>query len=139
MKKFVLDTSVIVKWLNKNHEDNIEQADRILRDTQLGKAVLYAPEMAKIEVGNVLFFNKKLTQSEAKIPLNLLYDLPIEFVPLSTQLSKDSYAIASAYVINYSESVFLALSEQERAVLVTESVNKNALETGAKILALKYY
>lgn len=139
MKKIVVDTTVIIKWLNRGNELNIEQADKLLEDVYAGKIVLMAPELAKNEVGKVLLFAKKLTQTESKTPLGLLFDLPIEFVSSSLELAKNSYAIASAYGLSYSESTYLALAEQRGAILVTEKVDKNALETGVKIIALKDY
>lgn len=138
-KKLVLDSSVIVKWLNKHREENIEHADKILADAQSGKAVLFAPELAKYEIGKALLFGKKLSQSESKIPLTSLFDLPIQFVSQTQHLSKESYAIASAFGLTYNESVFIALAEKESAVLVTDKVNDKALTTGTKIIALKDY
>ncbi len=138
-KKIVVDSTVIIKWLNRNNEQNIDQADKVLEDVYAGKTSLFAPELAKEEIGKVLLLGKRLTQTESKTPLSLLYDLPIQFMPLSRELSKESYAIAQAYGLDYNESVFLALSEQKSAIYVTEIVNKQALATGAKILALRDY
>ncbi len=139
MKKLVLDSSVIVKWLNKNKEDHIEQADNILKDAIKGKVGLFAPELAKYEIGNVLIMNKKLSQLESKIPLAVLSDLPIQFIPQSEMLSKEAHAIASAYGISYYESVFLALSEQKDAFMVTENIDRNLLTSGIKFISLKDY
>ena len=139
MKRLVLDSTIIIKWLNKNKEDDIVQADKILEDAHSGKAILYSPELAKIEVGKVLLQNLKLSQTEAKIPLSILYDLPIQFIAHTPQLAKESYAIASAFGINYYESVFLALSEEKNAVFVTDKINPQAITAGIKILALKDY
>ncbi len=86
-----------------------------------------------------MLVGKRLSQTESKTALALLYDLPIEFVPQSQELSKESYAIASAYGLSFNESVFLALAEQKDAIYVTDNVNKLALATGTKVLALKEY
>lgn len=139
MKKIVIDSTVIIKWLNRNNELNIDQADKILGDVYAGKITLFTPELAKVEVGNVLLLGKKLSQTESKTPLSLLFDLPIQFVIQSQELSKESFAIASAYGLSFSESVFLAVAEQKGATLLTENINPKALATGAKILALKDY
>lgn len=139
MKKIVVDSTVIIKWLNKNNELNIDQADKILEHVYAGKITLFAPELAKYEIGKVLLLGKKMSQTESKTPLSLLFDLPIQFVPQSQQLSKESYAIAQAYGLNYHESVFLAVAEQKGAILVVDKVNEQALATGTKILALRDY
>ena len=139
MKKLVLESSVILKWLNQKHEDNIEQADKILNDVQIGKVLLYAPEAAKYEIGKILLVGKRLTQTESKIPLMVLFNLPIEFIPHSPELLKRSYVIASAYGIDIFESSFLALAEQKGATLITENVNDEVSDLGLKIVALEDY
>jgi len=40
--KLVLDTSVIIKWLNQTQEKNLDQADRILADALAGKVELFS-------------------------------------------------------------------------------------------------
>lgn len=139
MKKLVLDSSVIVKWLNQNGELNVEQADKVLADGYAGKIALFAPELAKDEIGKVLLLGKKLSQTESKTPLGLLFDLPIQFVPQSAELARESYAIAQAYGLTYSESVFLALAEQKSAVYLTEKIDDKAKATGTEIISLKDY
>src|SRR5688572_12191620 len=135
MKKLVLDSSVIVKWLNKTDEDHIEKADAILKDVHTGKVVLLAPELAKYEIGKALFVNKKLSQTDAKTAFAVLYDLPIEFILQSPELARESYAIASAFKLTFNEGVFLALAEQRGAVLVTDNISEQAMESGIKITA----
>lgn len=139
MKKIVIDTTVIVKWLNQNNELNVEQADKVLGDVYAGKISLFAPELAKDEIGKVLLLGKKLSQSESKISLGLLFDLPIQFVPQSPELARESYAIAQAYGLSYNESVFLALAEQKGAVYLTEKIDDKAKATGTEIISLKDY
>ena len=139
MKKIVLESSVILKWLNQKHEDHIEQADRILKDRHDGKVVLLAPEVVKYEIGQILLSGKKFTQTESKIPLTLLFDLPIEFIPQSLELARRSYVIASAYEIDINEATYIALAEQKGAVLVTEKIRKNLSDLGVKMVELKNY
>lgn len=67
--KLVIDSSVIVKWLNTTDEGNLEKADKILADALQRKVELLAPELAKYEVGNVLLIRKKLSLKEVQIPL----------------------------------------------------------------------
>ena len=50
MKTLIVDSSVIVKWLNQTKEQNLEQADKILSEAREGKIQLIAPELAKYEV-----------------------------------------------------------------------------------------
>ena len=64
MNKLVVDSSVIVKWLNATDEQNLEEADQILADAIKDNVELIAPELAKYEIGNVLLLKKKLSTEE---------------------------------------------------------------------------
>ncbi len=138
-KKTVIDSSVIAKLLNKNKEEHIEQADSIIKDAHVGKVALFAPEVAKYEIGKLLVLGKKLSQSEARIALETLFGLPIEFVSHSQDLSRESHAIASEFELTYNESVFLALAEQKGACLVTDILDSKLKPPGIEIIALRDY
>lgn len=139
MKRIVVDSSVVIKFLNQHHEENIKQADKLLDEVLGGEAELLAPELLRYEIGNLLVVNKKLSQSESKIVLAALYSLPIEFVPQTSELSIDSHAIASEFGLNFNESVFLALAEQKDAVYVTDIQDPKPKPPGVKVVLLKNY
>lgn len=84
----VVDTSVIIKWLSNDNEPYIEQADKILKDAQLDKFIIIAPELAKYEVGNVLTKGKYLSTEQANIVLTQFYRLPITFIEDTLSLSQ---------------------------------------------------
>lgn len=62
MKKLIVDSSVIIKWLHKEDEKYLGQAAKILEDVKNGTITLLAPELAKYEVGNALLFNQNNLQ-----------------------------------------------------------------------------
>jgi predicted nucleic acid-binding protein len=138
-KRIVIDTGVIVKLLNQNHELNIGQADLVLKDAYDGKITLFTPEIAKYEVGKVLLLGKKLSQLESKTPIALLFELPIQFVSLTNDLLRESFAIAHAFKLSYSESIFIALSEAKKAVYLTEKTKKEYKDAGIETVELKDY
>ncbi|OGE26086.1 hypothetical protein A3C26_00005 [Candidatus Daviesbacteria bacterium RIFCSPHIGHO2_02_FULL_39_12] len=45
MNTLVVDSSVIVKWINQTKEENIEKADEILQSALDGNIELVAPEL----------------------------------------------------------------------------------------------
>src|SRR3989344_2177020 len=92
--KIVVDSSVIVKWLNITDENDLVKADKILSDALKNKIELLAPELAKYEVGNVLLFSKKLSPKETEIPFHALFVSPIQFVSQSEELAKETFKIA---------------------------------------------
>ena len=80
MNTLVVDSSIIVKWINRKDEENLEEADQILEDMKNGKVDIIAPEIAKYEVGNALLTRKQYPLSDAKISLATFYSLPVKFV-----------------------------------------------------------
>lgn len=138
VRKLVVDSSVVVKWLNSQDEKYLNQADRILRDCEKKKVSLYAPELAKYEVGNALLY-KGLDDSLAKTSLATLYFLPIEFVPLSEKEATESLDIACKSNITYYDAVFVTLAKDIGATLVTDNPKHQKLVKGIKVISLKKY
>ena len=138
-QKIVVDSSVIVKWLNTDNEQYLEQADKILKEARDGKVEIIAPELSKYEVGNVLLFGKKLTSGQANIPLYWLFHLPITFIPQSEELSNKTFSMADHLKITYYDAAFLALAKQEEATLVTDNLKHQGKSSAVKVVALKNY
>lgn len=139
MQKLVIDSSVIVKWLNRQDEERLAQADKIMRDAQAKEAILLAPELAKYEVGNALLLRKRLSAADARITMDVLLNLPIQFVTQSPELSHQTYAIARETNTTYYDATFMALAQQEDAVLVTDNIKHQGKATDIHVTALKDY
>ncbi len=138
MKPLVIDTSVTVKWINQINEDLLLQADQILTDVQSGSVKLLAPEIAKYEIGNALL-NKKLDLSEALDSLGTVYQFPMTFVPETEELAQSTYKIAVESNITYYDASFMALAQQENAILVTDNIKHQGKSPDIKVIPLKDY
>lgn len=138
MKKVVVDSSVIVKWL---HEEDpyFDHADKIIEDVKNGKIILFAPELAKYEVGNALLFSKKVSPDEAKDLLESFYLLPIQFVVQSEKNANSTYKIAYDTHITYYDASFIALAKQENAILVTDNIKHQGKALAIKVIPLAKY
>lgn len=137
--RLVVDTSVIVKWLNQNHEDNIDKADQLMEDALKGEVELIAPELSKYECGNVLLKGKQLTPKEADVSLKTVYSLPINFISETEDLAKETYTIASSLGITYYDASFLSLARKYDATLVTENVKHQGKSKNIKVISLQNY
>lgn len=137
--KVVVDTSVIIKWLNRNNEDNIDKSDKLINSALNGKVELFAPELARYELGNVLLKGKQLNSNEAYVSLSTAYSLPINFVTESEELAKETYDLAFSLGITYYDASFISLAKQFHATLVTEDIKHQGNSTKIKIKALKDY
>lgn len=135
----VLDTSVIVKWLNRVSEQNLDNADKIMEDALSGKVELVAPELSKYEVGNVMLLGKKLTPREAAISLATLYSLPIAFVTESQELAKETFTIASSLGVTYYDAAFISLAKQYGVKLITDNVKHQGKAKDVEVIPLSNY
>ncbi len=139
MKKLVIDSSVIVKWLNQQNEERLAQADKILNDERKGEVVLFVPELAKYEIGNALLIRKQLSLTDADTTFNVLFALPLHFVYQSEELAHETYTIAQEVSITYYDASFIALAKQERAELVTDNPKHQAKTQVVKVILLGNY
>lgn len=137
--RVVVDTSVIIKWLNQTNEDNLEQADRLMAEAIEGKVELIAPELARYETGNVLLKSKQLVPREATISLDTAYSLPITFIPESEELARETFSIANRSNVTYYDAAFLALAKKYNAMLITENIKHQGKVASIKVKALKDY
>lgn len=142
-QKCVVDSSLVVKWLNPTNEERVDKADLVLKDAQEDKLILFAPELAKYEIGNTLLVHKKLSKEEAKVTLFNLFTLPIQFVPETEELANATYEIAieerEEGQITYYDASFVALAKQEDAILVTDNPKHQAIIKEVKVVPLKDY
>lgn len=137
--KVVIDTSIIVKWLNQNNEKNIDKADKIMEDALKGEIELLAPELARYELVNVLLKGKQLVPEEAYISLGTAYSLPINFIPESEDLSRETYDLAFNLGITYYDATFMSLAKQYNAILLTDNVKHQGKSTKVKVKSLQDY
>lgn len=142
---YVVDSSVIVKWLNQTNETRLQEADQVLRDAQNGKTQLFAPELAKYEIENILLIKKKISLPEAKVSLASLHNLPIKFVAETEELALGTFKIAyearstGALQVTYYDSSFAALAKEKNATLVTDNAKHQKLIGNVTVIALEDY
>ena len=138
MKPVVVDSSVTVKWINQIDEELLDKADKLLADAQAGSVSLIAPELSKYEIGNALL-KKKLDLPMAYESLGTVYQLPLTFIPETEELAKPTYKVASQSGITYYDASFIALAQQENAILVTENIKHQRKSADAKVTSLQDY
>lgn len=138
MRKIVVDSSVILKWLSTENEKHIEQSQRILQNAIEQKVRLITPHLAHYEIGNALI-RKTLELPPALDALVATYNLPLTFVPETSNLAVSSFEIACKNKITYYDASFIALAKQEKAILVTDNPKHQAKQKEVKVVSLKDY
>lgn len=136
--KIVADSSVIVKWVNSQDEAYLGQADKLFEDCKNGKIQLLAPELAKYEVGNVLW-KKGLALPAAQASLGTIYAGPVEFVKQDKSQALRTMEIAIKSKMTFYDATFVALAEKQNATLITANPKHQKKFTGINVIALKDY
>lgn len=135
----VVDSSVIVKWVNTQNEKYVEQANNVLDDARAENVELFTSEIAKYEVGNALLIKKGLSFSQAQVSFGTVYNLPINFIPETQELAESTYKIGQDLSITYYDASFLALAKQYNATLVTDNIKHQGKTTDIKVVPLADY
>lgn len=138
MITLILDTSVIIKFLNHDNERDIDKAHAILENIKTGEVRVLVPELIKYEIGNVLI-KKQLPTPLVNLALETVYSLPITFVADSEYLAKETYLYAYKNKITYYDAAFISLAKQYDATLITENIKHQGKTSDIKVIALKNY
>lgn len=117
MRKIVLDTSVVTKWFSQKQEQDLPAAFHILELIQQDQIQVICPRIILLELANVLFFGKGVSQNDCLQAVLALRDLCSQLVdelnlPALTELMYKSK------LTSY-DTVFVNLAEEYRLPLVT--------------------
>ncbi len=135
----VIDSSVAIKLLYQLGEDNISQADLIIKNAQDKGTTLVMPELARYEVGNALLY-KNLELPILQRLIERSYVLPIRFIPEDLVTAQLTAEIAHVNKITYYDASFISLAIMLKADLVTANPKHQKKKIkGLKVISLKDY
>ena len=77
VKKFVLDTSVVVKWFSGD-EDDAEHANKLRHQIQEGLCVITIPDLLFYELANALRHNPNFTAEDVRVALDSVFDMEFD-------------------------------------------------------------
>ncbi|OGM77611.1 hypothetical protein A2188_02995 [Candidatus Woesebacteria bacterium RIFOXYA1_FULL_43_9] len=136
-QKIVVDSSVIVKWLNTTGEQDVQQARKLLKDFEEEKVELFTPDLAKYEVGNALLF-KKMDVIFVKIALDAFASIPLRFIPADKEDLKEICEIAKLQKTTFYDASFIQPAIKLKATLVTANPKHQKIK-GVKVISLADY
>ena len=137
-KLVVVDSSVIVKWLNRTDEPHSTQAEALFDDWEAGKVRLIAPELAKYEVGNAML-NKRLDMPAFLATLETFHAMPIVYVQQSAEAAEQTAEIAKTGGITFYDASFMQVAQQMGAVLITDNPKHQKSSQAVRVVALADY
>jgi predicted nucleic acid-binding protein len=139
MTRFVLDSSVLIKWLNQENENYLAQASKIFQDLNSDKIEIFTPEFSILEVANVLIYGKKIDIEKVKIGISDLRKLPINFRRLEDDLVKRALEVSTRNRITVYDAIFVSLAESKNCQLISDDKDHHLKITNGTVLALKDY
>lgn len=127
MTRFVVDSSVAVKWFLP--EEHTEAARELLRDGNR----LIAPDLIRAEVGNAMWKRWRRGEIPAEAALEVLRDL--RRLPLGIESSEPlvevAWDVARRFGCSFHDSLYVALAHRADCTLVTADRKLyNALQDG---------
>lgn len=120
MQPIVVDTSVAIKWIVPDKEDHVIEAVAILQLLYVNQVKVVVPELFKYEMGNVFTKSKQLKHSQLTYALDILHELPLEYVSMDLSMARKTASLAQACNISFYDASFVALAHEKGIKLVTE-------------------
>ncbi len=117
-KRYMLDTSVIVKWYYRKNEEDLNNASIIYSKLQSENFIFFAPDLMVYELLNICRAKMELTQTRISNIIAELYDLII-ILGVNKKIFLHAFIIARELNISFYDSIYLSLTEDLDAVLVT--------------------
>jgi len=117
MKKFILDASIILKWvLEKEKEPDHDKATGLLYAWLRGEVGIAAPGLWIYEVANIL---GRALPDEASQKMKLLLDLQIDRVEFSEQMIGQCFSWMKEHQVTFYDAAYLAAAYATDSVLLT--------------------
>jgi predicted nucleic acid-binding protein len=107
---FVVDTSVVLKWLRR--DEPLFAEARVLRQRLLeGEIRLAAPFLLAYELANVLHYKREMSTAEVMEAVRSIYETGLEWYGPTQALIERTIEIARIYDIAAYDATFVALAE----------------------------
>ena len=119
MKEFVLDASVVAKWIFQ--EEDSEKAEIFRQELKDEKIKIFVPEFLWLELANICWLKVKRkfsTVEKAIEGLDQILDSPLKFYP-DRELADVALENALRFGVPAYDGLYLALAEVYFAPLVT--------------------
>ena len=139
METFVVDTSVIVKWYNQKNESHTQQAYQILLDLKAEKIGIIVPDVAVVELLNVLVTSKSLLINKVKTIINHLFSLPIVINDQTQAILEQTTDIMEQYQIAAYDALFVATAKDGDCKLISDDKKAHGKITDGTVIMLENY
>jgi len=120
-RKFIIDTSVIIKWYYRKNEEDLKQANFFYNKSKKGYDIIVAPDLLIYETLNFFKNKKDVTNDYVYTILNEIYNT-ISIYGIGNNLFKKAFKIARDNNITIYDSIYISLSDELAIPLVTADI-----------------
>jgi predicted nucleic acid-binding protein len=136
-RKYILDSSVIIKWYYSTDEEDLEKASYFYNNSRQKNNIIVAPDLLIYEILN--FFKNKLEITEDNIftILNEIYNT-VTILGISNNLFKKAFKIARDIGVTIYDGIYLSLSDELNIPFITADKKLHSLtkKINSKIILL---
>jgi len=118
MKKYVIDTSVAVKWFSKVENDTAN-ALQLRRQMLDGICSITMPDLLIYELANTLKHNPNFKSKDVKVALDSIFNMGIEIREADGLIIAHAIDIAFRFNVTVYDACFMALSQIEKMPFLT--------------------
>ena len=119
VKRYILDTSVVIKWFSEFDENDLDKALNLRYEILNGKCSITVPDLLFYELANALRYNAHFVSQDVKDALKSVIDMGFAVVGVEVRVMELAIDIAFKNNITIYDSLFLALSQIEKTPLIT--------------------
>ena len=116
--KYILDTSVIIKWYSHENEDDLDQAMLFYQQVRENKVIIISLDLMVFELLNFFICRLKLPKDKLSKILSEIYDI-LFIINSNKALHEEAYEIANILKDTIYDSSFVALSVKLQYPLFT--------------------
>jgi predicted nucleic acid-binding protein len=119
MTGYVLDTSVVFKWISERDETDLNNATRLRRGILEGAYSVTVPDLFFYELANALRYNPGLSSEEVIAAVDAIFNLEFDIRSITTELAAIAVKLAYSWNVTVYDACFLALAQKEKKTLIT--------------------
>ena len=116
--KYILDTSVIIKWYFRQNEDDLDQAMLFYQQVKENQVIIISLDLMVYELLNFFICRLKLPEDKLSKILSEIYDI-LFIINSNKALHEEAYEIANILKNTIYDSSFIALSVKLQYPLFT--------------------
>ncbi|MBI3384607.1 type II toxin-antitoxin system VapC family toxin [Candidatus Gottesmanbacteria bacterium] len=119
MTKFVIDTSVVLKWISGKKESDIKESLELYQLLKEGEVAIFAPSFLLVELLNILYWKRIFTHEEIISFIARVSESGINFVDLLKNDTEEILHVVLKYGVTAYDAIFLYVARTSDCKLVS--------------------